>query len=567
LTFDLRIEAWIPYLRANGLLEWGSPARLTDGISTGDPIVALATSRPDFDGALHEFLIGLLALALAPADEDEWLARWHTPPTPDELRVAFESLPPAFACDGDGPRVFQDLAASEFGAGDVSAIAQLLIDAPGEQGIRQNKDLFVKRERVDVLSRASAAMALITMQTYAPAGGAGNRTSMRGGGPLTTLVDPRRPDGSGETPSLWHLLWANVETVAQREERAGGRRSTGDADITPWLAPTRRSDGKKGGGATTPRDADPLQAYFGLPRRLRLVLGGPGRCDLTGRDDERTVTGFAQRPYGVQYLGWHHPLTPHYETKDGWLPLHGQADGIVWRDWLGLLVKDAVPARRPAQCVSHFLRERADATGCTAFTVRAFGYDMDNMKARGWIESRVPAFAIPDQEARERLTALVGRLVEATGLVAYVLQLGTKTALFGDADAAGDLLSSVKLALWQSTERAFYDAVRALLTGAPADALLASFRQTLEREALAIFDRTAGTEATAPDAMRRLVGARYTLVLALRGRSKAGAKLFTALALPLPSITATASPATAAAKPTKAKGRTRSAATRTKPSS
>ncbi|MCU0649862.1 MAG: type I-E CRISPR-associated protein Cse1/CasA, partial [Gemmatimonadaceae bacterium] len=275
MTYDLRTEAWIPYLRASGVVEWGSPAMLTDGVASSHPVVALATPRPDFDGALHEFLIGLLSLALAPADEDEWLARWHSPPTPDELRVALASLPPAFELDGDGPRIFQDPATSEFGAHNASAIAQLLIDAPGKEGIRNNRDLFVKRDRVVALSRASATMTLITMQLYAPKGGAGNRTSLRGGGPITTLVDPRRLSEPGESSPLWYLLWANVETVAQREERAGGRRPHGHADIVPWLAPTRRSDGKKGGGPTTPRDANPLQAYFPCPRRLRLVFAGP----------------------------------------------------------------------------------------------------------------------------------------------------------------------------------------------------------------------------------------------------------------------------------------------------
>ena len=537
MTFDLRLERWIPFRRVSGAIEWGPPSLLTEGVMGGDPIVSVSWTRPDFDGAIQEFLIGLLSVALAPADEDEWLERWHTPPTPDELRAVLAALPPAFYLDGDGPRAFQDLAADAFADCTPSPIAQLLIDAPGDQGIRQNKDLFVKRERVGVLSRAAAAMTLVTMQTYAPAGGAGNRTSLRGGGPLTTLVDPRPLDGPVPMQALWYLVWANVETVEQREERAGGRAGAAgrapDAGVFPWLAPTRHSDPKNGGAPTTPRDADPLQAYFGLPRRLRLEVGGAGHCDLTGLEDSATVTGFRQRPWGAQYQGWHHPLTPHYESKEGWLPLHGQSEGVVWRDWLGLLVANAVQGRRPARSVAHFLARRARRVGCHEPSVRAFGYDMDNMKARGWVEARLPAFALDDAELRERVAALAGRLVEATESAAYHLLQAVKGALFGGADAPGDL-SHVKQALWHATEAPFHASVRALVGGTPATTLQGDFRGTLEREGLRLFDGFAGTEATAPDAMKRLVGARYSLVLTLRGHGKSGQKLFTALALPLP---------------------------------
>ena len=86
--------------------------------------------------------------------------------------------------------------------------------------------LLVKRGGAPVLSRAAAAMALFTLQTYAPSGGAGHRTGFRGGGPLTTLALPGPPPG--EPPTLWHLLWANVgpgRPPARRPGRVGRRES------------------------------------------------------------------------------------------------------------------------------------------------------------------------------------------------------------------------------------------------------------------------------------------------------------------------------------------------------
>jgi CRISPR system Cascade subunit CasA len=127
---------------------------------------------------------------------------------------------------------------------------------------------------------------LLTLQTYAPAGGAGHRTSLRGGGPLSTLVDPRQ-ESSGRSLAherpLWEKLWANVQT---REALSGLPSAVAVSSLDaafPWLRTTRVSNPKAGGGETPPTATHPLEAYFGLPRRIRLEFGDQGRCDLTGR--------------------------------------------------------------------------------------------------------------------------------------------------------------------------------------------------------------------------------------------------------------------------------------------
>jgi hypothetical protein len=107
-------------------------------------------------------------------------------------------------------------------------IERLLIEAPGESTTSKNTDLLVHRDRVTSLGRAAAAMALYTFQSWAPAGGAGNRTGLRGGGPLVTMVMPgfcadSMADGVGE--------------------RAGGRKSShaGGHAIGISLASANRS--------------------------------------------------------------------------------------------------------------------------------------------------------------------------------------------------------------------------------------------------------------------------------------------------------------------------------------
>src|SRR5262249_16025452 len=193
--------------------------------------------------------------------------------------------------------------------GEPTGMDGLLIDAPGGNTIRENADHFVKRGRSTALSRAGAAIALTTLQTSAPTGGAGHRTSLRGGGPLTTLVLPGTANRS--EPTLWQGLWTNVPE--------GFTAKVDDLPrVFPWLLKTRAS--YKGGKLTRPEDVHAGQAFFGIARRIRLLFEentGRRPCDLLGIVDDVVVTGYVTRPWGPNYTGWSrsHPLSPYGKKK------------------------------------------------------------------------------------------------------------------------------------------------------------------------------------------------------------------------------------------------------------
>ena len=122
-------------------------------------------------------------------------------PGPDRLRERLAPYTPAFELTGEGPRFLQDYDLLE---GKPNPPDMLFIDSAGQQTAKNNADLMVRRSRYDALAPSLAAIALYTLQAHAPAGGSGNRTSMRGGGPMVTLVDPQQGRG------LWTLVWANT---------------------------------------------------------------------------------------------------------------------------------------------------------------------------------------------------------------------------------------------------------------------------------------------------------------------------------------------------------------------
>ena len=169
---NLIYDPWIPIRRHDGTLHRIAPWQITDQYDT-NPVVAVNAVRADFDGALMQFLIGLLQTTTSIDAEEDWEDCLYEPPSAEQLQAQFASVADAFTLDGDGPRFMQDLELSEREPKD---IATLLIDAPGDKSLRDNLDFFVKRDRIAGMCSACAVTALFVLQTNAPLGGVGHRT-------------------------------------------------------------------------------------------------------------------------------------------------------------------------------------------------------------------------------------------------------------------------------------------------------------------------------------------------------------------------------------------------------
>lgn len=531
MVFSLLTDAWLPVRRRSGASDWIAPHDIA-ATGSDDPVVALDWPRPDFRLATAEFLIGLLAVACPPHGQRTWSAAYREPPDAATLAAAFAPLAHAFTLDGDGPRFMQDSVDFE---SDPIGIGTLLIEAPGKSTIDKNTDLMVRRGRVEVMSRAAAAMALFTLQTYAPAGGAGNRTSLRGGGPLTTLAVPPPLPGADRT-LLWHLLWANVPQGEPPDEADLKR-------IFPWLAPTRISD--KSGRATTPDDVHPLQAFWGTPRRIRLDFvanDSSVRCDLTGSVDTVVARFWRQRPWGANYEQWggQHGLSPCYRIKPGaeLLYLHPQPGGIGYQHWQGLLSRESSPTRQIAPTIAAFRNRFLDVrTGPSTWRLLAGGFDMDNMKARGFAETEIPVTEPADPAAAQMVDHVVSSLVAGSHLVAGLLARCARRALFGDgATVASDAtqFATLRERLWADTAEAFFAATDTLARGAPPAGVRSRWRETLEQAARRLFYEAAPIDASGEGHPMRIAAAARQLGIALRGFGKDGAELFGALELDLP---------------------------------
>lgn len=522
MPFNLVTTPWIPVRRQSGQHEVIRPAEIA---ATDDPPMALAWLRPDFNLAGLELLIGLVRAAAPPRDAEDWL---ENRPDGQRLVDALARLAPAFDLDGGGdgggPAFLQDAEPLD---GKPNGVDMLLIDSAGGNAARNNADLMVRRDRYGVFCRAYAAMALYTLQAFAPSGGAGNRTSMRGGGPLVTLVEPRGP---GEA-TLWETVWANVPD--------GRALSPNGLDAFPWMRPTRTSvKGEQTHDGDTPVPS--IEALFGMPRRLRLVFEpGAGRpCDMCGAVDAVVVTGVVQRPHGTNYGLWRHPLTPYYRLKEGAepLPLHPRPGGFGYRNWIGVAVRDLGRLRDRAETVETFVNHRID-WHAPAPALLVGGWAMDNMKPVDFVLSRQPLPVAADPEAAQALEEACVEIVQAGVEANRWLMLACRNAFGRDgADTAKGDFAAASERFYAATEGAFVATVNALSGDPHASDPRRRWADTLRDNALREFERLAvpGVADASGGRAADIVQAHRLLRAVLSGYGKGGAKFFDLLRLPPP---------------------------------
>ena len=537
--YALPVEAWLPVATADGSRRF-IPIRDI----AGPDILRIDTGRADCDISLTEFLIGLLAISMAPEQDRDWVKRFHAPPSPDEIDAAIRPFADALVLDGPGPRFLQDF---EVLQGEAVPVSSLLMDQPGANTLKDNADHFVKRGQTGTLSRAGAAIALLTLQTSAPSGGAGHRTSMRGGGPVTTLVIPRLDNT--KPPTLWQILWANTP--------CGYRVDAADAaKAMPWLAPARTSNKNE---ITTPSEEESVhkaQAFFGMPRRIRLNFR-PNEsslmCDLLGGRDDIIVQNYVTRPYGVNYTNWLHPLSPHYKQNEKaaeLLPLHFKSSTVSYRQWVGLTLKGGEGLRLPAEIVHCFAQNRARALGIKPsemgqrIGLLACGYAMDNMKPLDFTEAMLPLISTGDEARDLDLGSCAYGKVAAAELAASQLLTALKIALFsGDKiDNGKTVLDAPRARFWAETEAGFYDLLRKAAasenTPEAPNAVLnntcAAWLPVIRDVAMRIFDETAPIDSPEDPDIKNIVEARRLLHRTLRGDGPTGKKLFTALGMTPP---------------------------------
>jgi CRISPR system Cascade subunit CasA len=364
-------------------------------------------------------------------------------------------------------------------ATDEQSLSGLLLEAPGGNTEKNNADLFIKRRPADFsLSLPVAAQALLTLQTNAPGGGQGHRTSLRGGGPVTMLLWPDRL-GIRQI-ALWEKLWLNTQILDGDEPRMDL--------VFPWLAPCLTSENEKDvrtqidGRQPSPLELD-LLCYFATPRRIQLQFAEAVTCSFSGEIGPG-ATGYQTRNLGANYISdrFSHPLSPYYQGKDGnWLPLHVRGLGFTYADWLATTGTTGADSKLKRPAVLNLKRvgeELIPLLGSNA--IWAFGFAMDNMKCLAWHEARFPLLDLPDQQQRERVLMQVQLWTDGVEFTRKALSQALRKAWTYEGKS-GDT-STAERSLYARTESTFYGLLSRCSRLSGDDAALAEAHRELRHE-------------------------------------------------------------------------------------
>jgi len=450
-------------VKENGTQEVIAPWQIADA-DMPSRVSTLNAFRPDFNGALIQFLIGLVQTTLAPEDEVEWAVGLENPPSSDEIKSSFSSVADAFNLGGQGYRFMQDSASAD---GKPQPIDTLLIGMPGENTIKNNTDFFFKRNSVEGLCPRCAAMALLTLQVNGPAGGVGHRTGLRGGGPLTCIIQ-----GS----NIWETVWLNILPQDLFYRGSSSSEKKDDMDIFPWMGPLRTSEGGKNGLKTSVMDVNALQMFWGMGRRIYLDLDGcvSGTCDICDNPSDTLLTTVRTKTYGIWYdETWRHILTPYYMPQDVSLPVHCNPGGITYKHWLGLVQSDTDNNRQVAGVVTRFQNVQGILQDKLPPKPRlwAFGYDLENVKARCWYESLMPLTTV-NESIRDDYEHHVAQFVKTADYIQSMVHACVKDAMYKSESQPGKGLDKsvkkkgnvtiVKTRFWAETEPIFHSTLNSL---------------------------------------------------------------------------------------------------------
>ncbi len=451
--FNLVENCWIPVKMKDGSNELIRPFDVTKNLSS-NPIVSLYACRPDFNGGLIQFLVGLVQTSMTPKNSEEWNNYFHNPPSTSLLKFNFSKLKYAFNLDGEFPRFMQE---GNLENNSRKTINFLLIDSPGENTINKNTDLFVKRNQYLMQCYPCTATALFCLNTFAPSGGSGHRTSIRGGGPLTTVIfDPE---------SLWKTIWLNIIPEDKWPKTNWKLDSHLDAHIFPWLKFKKT--------LLQPEEIHPLQMYWGLPRRILLdfQLESYGTCQLCGTQNQKLVKHFFTAKHGYHYKNFPlpHVLSPYIKKSNKEIfPKKSPVNDNSYRQWLGLIFKDTKLNVNPAFAVTTFLHEKPRFPSIRLWS---FGFVMNNMKPLNWKDWEIPLL-IPSKEYIATFKSFISQLILAADHIATIIFSKLNHSWKLDSSQPNQEIDNQIKYFWYSTEFYFYKLLNKALILLPDDSNL-----------------------------------------------------------------------------------------------
>lgn len=281
---NLLSDPWIP-VRADGGM--GAFRLLTYRELLCEPRDwRVSLPRDDLELACIQLLVCITQVAFLPEDK-QTLRAWHTTPlTQDAFTKGVAPYSTWF--DLDHPQ-YPFMQSRGVKAAEHTPIQKLLIGLP--EG--NNHAFFNEVGEVRGLSAPVAAIALFNQSSNSPSFGGGFKGSLRGGAPITTLVNGN---------DLRETVWRNVLTRPCIQKRQIKVLGAGE-DQPTWVKPIKEKE------TIHWKEIGLLRGLFWQPARVELVCADiPASCDVLGSGPSPVYVGFAKEKFNFTVEGlWPHP--------------------------------------------------------------------------------------------------------------------------------------------------------------------------------------------------------------------------------------------------------------------
>jgi CRISPR system Cascade subunit CasA len=282
---DLLTSSWIP-VRADG--GSGRFRLLTyEELLCGSGAWTVSLPRDDLELACIQLLACMTQAMFIPDTETQWRERLAQPMSPEAFADGVAPCREWFDLDHPS-RPFMQTRGIQ--SKDITPIQKLLIGLP--EG--NNHAFFNAVGEVRRLGGAMAAVALFNQASNCPSFGGGFKGSLRGGSPVTTLVEGKH---------LRETVWRNVLTLENVQKRLPDYQPDPAADLPTWVRPIREKETIQA----------PLiglvRGLFWQPAHVELVRHEEeAPCDFLGCDAGPVYSGFRKEKFGFTVEGvWPHP--------------------------------------------------------------------------------------------------------------------------------------------------------------------------------------------------------------------------------------------------------------------
>jgi CRISPR system Cascade subunit CasA len=258
--------------------------------------------RDDLELACIQLLVCMTQILFLPEDEDALLDRMETPLTASEFADGIASCADWFDLNHPTQPFMQTRGVA---SKEVTPIQKLLIGLPDGN----NHAFFNEVGEIGALSAPAAAIALFNQATNCPSFGGGFKGGLRGGAPITTLVD-----GS----NLREQIWRNVLTPEFIRPDFPGWRHDLNKDRPTWIEPIKNKQ------IIHWNQIGLARGLFWQPAHVELIQSADdGPCDLLGVEAGPRYTGFRKEKFNFTLEGtWPHPHGAlHMATKKGELEM------------------------------------------------------------------------------------------------------------------------------------------------------------------------------------------------------------------------------------------------------